>query len=111
MRWADRTGKTEPAYVEILDRTSDMHSTAKNDGDFTSVWYHVGSVSKKFATVDAAAGVSKFWFEVDEGDGTGMRVEDQDGVGFALQDTAMLADSSCMKPDFSPRIDIAVSPF
>ena len=63
--------------------------------------------------VDEATGISKFWFEVDEGDGSAVQTEDQNGLGFALQDSVMFANSSCQTTSATlgaiARIDVAVS--
>ncbi|RDX47274.1 heme peroxidase [Lentinus brumalis] len=110
--WADRAGQTNSSYTDVLSTNADMVASALNDGNFTSVWYNIGAAATNFSILDDSAGISKFWFEVDEGDGSGVRTEDQDGVGFALQAALMLADSSCetISSTFSSiaTIDIAV---
>ncbi|KAI0720710.1 heme peroxidase [Cerioporus squamosus] len=109
--WADRAGQADPSYADVLSTNPDMVASALNDGNFTSVWYNVGAAGKNYSTLQESAGISKFWFEIDEGDGSGARTEDQDGVGFALQDTLMLADSSCetsSETSVIATIDIAV---
>ena len=88
-----------------------MGATALYDGTFAAQWYNVGPPSDNFTVVDAATGISKFWFEVDEGSGGATTtVEDQGGVGFAVQDVVMVANSSCVVESTSTaHIQIAVS--
>ena len=75
----------------------------------TSMWYNIGPLSQNYTVLDAAKGISKLWFEVDEaGDGTAVRTEDQGGIGFAVQDSVMVAASSCAD-DSLVHVDIAVS--
>ncbi|RPD56148.1 heme peroxidase [Lentinus tigrinus ALCF2SS1-7] len=93
--WADRAGKTDTSYTDVLSTNADMVASALNGGNFSVLWYNVGPIDKNFSVLEETAGISKFWFEIDEGDGSGVRTEDQNGVGFVLQDSVMLADSSC----------------
>ncbi|KAI0718229.1 heme peroxidase [Cerioporus squamosus] len=104
--WADRSGNTAASYVDVLSHTSDMKATDKA-GQTVSLWYQIGSLATKLINIDEQTGISKFWFEIDEGDGSAPRTEDQDGAGFVLQDTAMIADSTCRNGSVA-RIDIAV---
>ncbi|KAI0718223.1 hypothetical protein C8T65DRAFT_737454 [Cerioporus squamosus] len=107
--WANRAGHTDPSHADVLSTNDDMLASALHDGNFTSVWYNIGPTGENFATRVDAAGLSKFWFEIDEGDRSGIRTEDQNGVGFVLQDVVMLADSSCESFDTSSiTIDVAV---
>ncbi|PIL35211.1 hypothetical protein GSI_03001 [Ganoderma sinense ZZ0214-1] len=104
--WADRDGKTDPAYSSVLGTNEQMGATALYDGTFDAQWYNIGPLSDNFTVIDAATGISKFWFEVDEGNAT---MEDQGGVGFAVQDVVMVANSSCVvQSTGTARIQIAV---
>ena len=94
-----------------MGHTPDMVSGALYGGaiDVDATWYSVGPLSTNFTVLDASAGLSKVWFELDEaGDGASVVTEDQGGVGFVLQDTVMLAASSCRDGGVA-RVDIAVS--
>ncbi|TFK86856.1 heme peroxidase [Polyporus arcularius HHB13444] len=107
--WADRTGKKDPSYSVELGHTPLMASHGLNDGPFTALWYSVGPITKNFTLLDEAAGISKFWFEIDEGDGSATRNEDQGGRGFALPDTIMVSATSCTDNAVSAmRLDVAV---
>ena len=111
--WADRTGSTHPGFTDVLGHTPGMAATAKNDGDVDVAWYGVGPSSRNFTLVDAGAGISSFWFSVDEGAGAAACIEDQGGAGFALQDVVILSNSSCLAFGADggavARVDIAVS--
>ena len=94
-----------------MGHTSDMISGALYGGatPIDATWYSVGPLSTNFTVIDASAGLSKVWFELDEaGDGASVVTEDQGGVGFVLKDTVMLAASSCRDGGVA-RVDIAVS--
>nr|VWO95589.1 Histidine kinase [Ganoderma boninense] len=107
--WADRDGKTDPAYSSVLGTDEQMAATALYDGTFGAQWYSIGPLSDNFTVVDAATGISKFWFEVDEGNGSAGTTEDQGGLGFAVQDVVMVANSSCIvESTGTARIQIAV---
>ena len=106
--WADRDGKADPVYTNVLGTNAQMAATALYDGTVNAMWYNVGPLPNNLTVIDAASGISKFWFEVDEGDGSAVRTEDQDGAAFVLQDAVMLADSTCNNGTIA-RIDIAVS--
>jgi hypothetical protein len=70
------------------------------------VFYAFSPVPQQFLSLDAAAGITKMRFTVDD------ELEDQDGLGFPLQDSVVLAASSCLNFSFngslSGRVDIAV---
>lgn len=46
------------------------------------------------ASINATASISKFWFEVDEGDGTTPTVEDNGGSGYVIDQDKVLFDVS-----------------
>ena len=89
---------------------TDTSRAVANYSDIHTTWYHIGPLSQNFTLLDESAGLSKFWFEIDEGDGTAPVVADQDSVGFVLQDKVMLSNSSCIESGSgTAHIDIAVS--
>ena len=106
--WADRAGTTHAAYTDVLAHSSNMAATNQAGDQTVALWYQIGAFDKNFTPLDEQTGISKFWFEVDEGDGSAVRTEDQDGAAFVLQDAVMLADSTCNNGTIA-RIDIAVS--
>ena len=109
--WTDRNGKTDSTYSSVLSTNEQMAAIALYDGTASALWYNVGPSSTNYTIVDAATGISKFWFEVAEGDGSTTKVEDQGGAGFAVQDVVMIANSSCVvQPTSNAHIQIAVSP-
>ena len=108
--WADRDGKTDPAYTNVLGTNAQMAATALYDGTVNAMWYNVGPLPDNLTVIDADSGISKFWFEVDEGNGSVATTEDQGRAGFAVQDVVMVANSSCVvaSTDTAP-IQIVVS--
>ena len=107
--WADRTGKQDPSYSIELGHTPLMASHGLNNSPFISLWYSVGPITQNFTLLDESTGISKFWVEIDEGDGSGARIEDQNGLGFALPDTVMVAATTCTDTAASAvRFDVAV---
>ena len=72
----------------------------------TSVWYQINATDiGSFVPIDETASISKFWFEVDEGDGQ-VKVEDQNGLGFPISDSIMLTNVTCRD---SQNIDFRVA--
>jgi hypothetical protein len=75
-------------------------------GRFTGAFYAFSPVSAPFLSIDAAAGITKMRFTVDD------KLEDQGGLGFPLQDSVVLSASSCFDFAFngsiSGHLDIAV---
>lgn len=96
LRWADRSGMPCADCTAPLGHTEDQVSSAHSGTDHTALWYSFGATETSVVRVDAAAGISRFWFEIDEGASAGVRTEDQSGEGFALQDTVMVANSTCL---------------
>ena len=108
--WTDRNGKTDNTYSSVLSTNEQMAAIALYDGTVNALWYNVGPPLTNYTVVDAAMGISKLWFEVDEGDGSVAKVEDQGGAGFAVQDAVMIANSSCVvQSTGNAHIQIAVS--
>ena len=78
----------------------------------SAVWYSYAE-DAGYIRVDEVSSASKIWFEVTEGEST--RTEDQTGIGFAIQDSVLLSNSSCTPQGQDPntfpqevKIDIAV---
>lgn len=113
LRWADRAGTPCADCAATLSHTEDQVGTAHSGTDPTALWYSFNGIATSVVPVDAAAGISRFWFEVDEGSGAGARTEDQSGKGFALQDTRMIANSICLDVANGGRatLNIAVTRF
>lgn len=104
----DRDGDECNNCSKQLGHTADQVSTYVAYGIETkSVWYSFNRTTTDFLNLNQNSSISKFWFEIDEGRNN-TRVEDQNGVGFEIQDMVMLADSSC-RDDFNFTLDIAVS--
>ncbi|KAJ7288770.1 heme peroxidase, partial [Mycena rebaudengoi] len=67
-------------------------STAIN-GRYTSAWYGFQTAeATPFILLDAAAGITNMRFTVDN------KLEDQRGVGFAVQDGVVFSETSCATP-------------
>ncbi|EJF61036.1 heme peroxidase [Dichomitus squalens LYAD-421 SS1] len=95
--WADREGKTDSSYTGVLGHNDQMVASALYNGNVSALWYNIGPLSTNFTVVNETVGISKFWFEVSGGDSS-IKTEHQNGVGFPIQDTVMLANSSCTAP-------------
>jgi hypothetical protein len=94
MFWADRLGKKSDVYQATLGHTSDMASNSSTGELHTALWYSFSRTATENALVDPKFGVSKIWFTATEKGRT--KTYDQDGVGFVVQDTLLLGDSSCI---------------
>ncbi|KAJ7488087.1 heme peroxidase [Mycena latifolia] len=99
--WDDHLGESHNATMPF-----DRNSFAMNKR-VRSAWYafnHTADGDSASLAIDPAAGITSMRFEV-EGN-----VEDQDGVGFAVQDGYAFSTSSCMTSEDPPkgRFDIAV---
>ena len=92
-----------------------MVASALYNGNVSALWYNIGPLSTNYSAIDETAGISKFWFEVTEGDGS-VTTEDQNGAGFLVQDSVMVANSTCIVRDpddqfiSTAHVQIAVSP-
>lgn len=109
LHWADRYGNRCAECAAQLSHTPDQVGTAYSGTNHSALWYSIPS-GEDAPRVDAATGISKFWFEVNEGDGSKNDVKDQDGVGFPLQDVVVVRNTTCFdtKNGSKLRVDIAV---
>ncbi len=83
-----------------------MAATFLADGtETTSMWYSFNRTANEPVVVNANSSISKFWFQVNEGRHT--KIEDQNSVGYEVQDVVMLADSSC-RQDLNLTLGVAV---
>ncbi|KAJ7274209.1 heme peroxidase [Mycena rebaudengoi] len=57
---------------------------------YTSAWYGFPTKATPFMLLDAAAGITKMRFTVDN------KLEDQGGIGFEVQDGVVFAETSCV---------------
>jgi hypothetical protein len=99
--WDDHSGETKNATL-----VNDGSSSAMG-GRVTSSWYvfnRTDDGSAASLSIDPAAGITLMRFEVNG------ELEDQDGVGFAVQDGVVFSTSSCLTSADPPkgRFDIAV---
>ncbi|KAJ7614419.1 heme peroxidase [Roridomyces roridus] len=75
-------------------------------GKYTSAWYGFDPTGSPFASLslDPAAGIQRLRFVIDG------KLEDQGGVGFAVQDAYMFSESSCLyNSSVSPEGDVTAS--
>ncbi|KAJ7279357.1 heme peroxidase [Mycena rebaudengoi] len=107
--WDDRAGPNPDNNVELV---FDSH-TESMGGRIHLNWYafkgqfiEPGSIplGPAFIPLDPAAGILRMRFTVDG------KLEDQDGLGFALEDRVVFSNSSCLTSEMPPtgRFDIAV---
>ncbi|KAJ7346172.1 heme peroxidase [Mycena albidolilacea] len=95
--WDDRVGGVHNATL----LPSQM--TVSPDGLATRYYFDPAD-DIDFLSVDAAAGITSLRFIVDG------KMEDQDGVGFAVQDTLVFSATSCRTADYplAGKLDVAV---
>ncbi|KAJ7877784.1 heme peroxidase [Mycena leptocephala] len=79
--WDDHVGGTNNVTLSVLG------GFTNSGGRHTGAFY---AFSQPFLAIDAAAGITKMRFTVDD------RLEDQGGLGFPLQDGVVLSTSSCI---------------
>ena len=109
MFWCDRSGNNRDCRG--VTRSSVPVKAVQDDPNVSPVTLKLGYYFMNYnfiVPIDSSQSIARFWFEVDEGDGSAVRTEDQDGAAFVLQDAVMLADSTCNTGTIA-RIDIAVS--
>ncbi|KAF7342268.1 Peroxidase [Mycena venus] len=100
--WDDRTGRKTNNVTVVQDSVVTV-----SGGRYNAAWYvfdHIATPA--LARLDAVAGITSIRFTVDN------KLEDQGGVGFAVQDDIMFAASSCFTLDSNNgdtgRFDVAV---
>ncbi|KAF7337432.1 Peroxidase [Mycena sanguinolenta] len=97
----------KPSNVELIGNTTlGFAGLSSTGGKYSAVWYGFNATSPlSFLSLDAIAGVTSLSFVVDN------QLEDQDGLGFALQDGFMFSQTSCLFGDpVVGKFDVAVSP-
>jgi hypothetical protein len=112
MFWADRSGKKSDAYQATIGHTIDQVSNSTTGEFHTALWYSFNRTENEHAVVDPILGVSRVWFTTTDKNGT--QTYDQGGIGFAVQDTLLMGNTSCSSFDSgsngaSFEIKIAVS--
>ncbi|KAF8188886.1 heme peroxidase, partial [Mycena galopus ATCC 62051] len=99
LNWETHTGTTGSTKMNFIDTSS------STGGKYTATWY--GFNSSVFGDMpvllDPVAGVTSFSFEING------QLENQNGVGFAVQDAYMFSATSCQGgAPVTGRIDVAV---
>ncbi|KAJ6570921.1 heme peroxidase [Mycena vulgaris] len=89
--WDDHAGGTSNT---TLSASGVSTTTAKR---YSAAWYAFSSL-----TFDATAGITTMRFAVDN------KLEDQGGVGFAIQDGIVFSNTSCIASQNAGRLDVAV---
>ncbi|KAJ3826908.1 heme peroxidase [Lentinula raphanica] len=91
MFWADRQGSSCPS-------TGCTVSSTDNQQVFFSVIGNIQGLSATRylfnATITPATSISKFWFEVNENDGSDVIIVDNGGSGFAIEQDSLFVDNS-----------------
>ncbi|THH33252.1 hypothetical protein EUX98_g890 [Antrodiella citrinella] len=98
--WADKNGTSCSNCSLVLSHGQNQVSTF-TPGNVSALWYSfmppTAAAPSAAVTLDDTTPMAKVWFEVDEGDGSKPVVQDQGGVGFALQDPRlMISNATCM---------------
>ncbi|KAF7337433.1 Peroxidase [Mycena sanguinolenta] len=98
MLWDNHIGGTGNATLGFAGLSS------STGGKYSAVWYGFNATSPlSFLSLDAIAGVTSLSFVVDN------ELDDQDGLGFALQDGFMFSQTSCLFGDpVVGKFDVAV---
>ncbi|KAK7018135.1 hypothetical protein R3P38DRAFT_2405926, partial [Favolaschia claudopus] len=98
MLWHDHHGDIGNATLGFTGTSS------STGGKYTAAWYAFNASNSDSAiSLDAAAGVKSLSFVVND------QLEDQNGVGFAIQDGFMFSKTSCrIQSPFTGRFDVAV---
>ncbi|KAJ7279989.1 heme peroxidase [Mycena rebaudengoi] len=83
--WEDRVGGKNNVTLPAVGISSAIN------GRYTSAWYGFQTAkATPFILLDAAAGITNMRFTVDN------KLEDQGGVGFAMQDGVVFSETSCV---------------
>lgn len=108
LKWANRKNQTCSNCSSSLSHTTNQASQFITDNGKTqiqSLWYSFDSPSTQGFTISDSASIGKFWFEIQEGNNK--IVEDQNGIGYGLQDMVMISVTSC-ESSSGLKLDVAV---
>ncbi|KAJ8094267.1 hypothetical protein PM082_006806 [Marasmius tenuissimus] len=100
--WADREGTT------TCPVTGCSSESTRNEGitnEFGNGFGFVGITASTYdfeATIDSATSISKFWFEIDEGNGSAKKVIDNGGLGYTIDQDVVLFDPARSTSGFLP---------
>lgn len=85
--WLDRNGQCSQGTCSVTASHVDTQVTTTTRNK-QSLWYSFST------TTDSTASISKFWFGVDEGDGTGPKqMNSEDGSPFPVEDRMFILPS------------------
>jgi hypothetical protein len=85
--WQDRNGACSQGTCSVTATHDDSHVTTTKRNQ-QALWYDYS------ATIDSTASISKFWFEIDEGDGSGSKqVNSENGSPFPVEDRLFILPS------------------
>jgi hypothetical protein len=90
---ARQTTNTNQMSRLIMTCPHTMVSSSNTAELHTALWYSFNMTETQCPLVDPFRGLSKVWFTVTEKGSTS--TYNQGGVGFAIQDTLLLEESSC----------------
>ncbi|KAJ6559723.1 heme peroxidase [Mycena capillaripes] len=99
--WNDRSGGTTNNNVTLVQDSV----VTVSGGRHTATWYvfdHIATPA--LAALDTAAGITSIRFTVNN------KLEDQGGVGFAVEDDVMFSTSSCFTSDIGTQVRAGVNP-
>ncbi|KAJ7496653.1 heme peroxidase [Mycena latifolia] len=96
--WDDRTTNTHNATLPFAGLSSAA------GGRHSAAWYTLNTTEDNFLSLDANAGITNMRFSVNS------KLEDQGGVGFAVQDGVVFSETSCTTSvtESTGRFDVAV---
>ncbi|KAK1223347.1 hypothetical protein PQX77_013779 [Marasmius sp. AFHP31] len=102
--WSDREGtKTCPTTGCSSESTenTEIGNTVGNGFGLAGI---TASMYQFEATIDFTTSISKFWFEIDEGDGSAKKVIDNGGQGYGIDQDVVLFDPARSAQGFLPGI-------
>ncbi|KAE9399622.1 heme peroxidase [Gymnopus androsaceus JB14] len=90
MLWTDRQGSFCPSTgCSILPSSTEQV-------DFSIIGQILGATAERYffnATINATSSISKFWFEINDNDGSDPVVVDNGGSGFVIEQDSLFVDS------------------
>ncbi|KAJ3809543.1 heme peroxidase [Lentinula aff. lateritia] len=94
MLWADRQGSSCPSSGCTSPSTGSLQASL---GIFGGIQGLTADRNTFNATINATTSISKFWFEINENDGSDPVVVDNGGSGFVIEQDSVFIDNSRSK--------------
>ncbi|KAK1230801.1 hypothetical protein PQX77_006101 [Marasmius sp. AFHP31] len=101
--WTDREGARTCPATGCSSKSTEVEELA-NIGNGFDILGMTASMYHFEATINATTSISKFWFEIDEGDGSAKKVVDNIGQGYGIDQDTVLFDPARSALGFLPDI-------